>query len=299
LPEDAPLPYPPPVRTSTAVAFVLSLALAGAAHAAELPPPGGVADIEGVRMLGLSAGIAAATSNDGIYLNPGAIAARRRYSVEGMVLVDRRGAVTADRFLGGSVVDSESAPVSAGVSYLRAQEGVYQGNVAHLALAGPLAEKFYLGVTGKYLGLSGPRMTKAGTMDAGVFWEVADLVAVGVTGYNLVPVSNTDVAPMGAGAGLAVGSDRSLQVTADWRADFDRLGKTTNRYAVGAEALLGNLVAARIGWMDDEVLRTKWWSAGAGLVAQNGIALDIGYRQSIDAPSARTFAASLKYFVKM
>jgi hypothetical protein len=289
------------VRTSTAVAILLSLALAGAARAAELPPPGGIPDIEGVRMLGLSAGIAAATSNDGIYLNPGALAARRRYAVEGMVLVDRRGAETADRFLGGSVVDSETAAVTGAVSYLRAQDGVYQGNVGHLALAGALAEKFYLGVTGKYFGVSGPRPTKAGTMDAGVLWQVADLVGVGITGYNLVPISNPALAPMGAGAGLAVGSDRSLQVTGDWRADFDRAGagKTTNRFAVGAEALLGNLVAVRAGWMDDEVLRTKWWSAGAGLVAQNGIALDVGYRQSIDAPSARTFAASLKYFVKM
>jgi hypothetical protein len=287
------------VRTSTA-AVALSLALAGAAHAAEtLPPPGGIPDIEGVRMLGLSAGIAAATSNDGIYLNPGALAARRRYSVEGMVLVDRRGGETADRFLGGSVVDSESAPMTAGVSYLRAQQGVYQGNVGHLALAGALADRFYLGVTGKYLGLSGPKTTKAGTMDAGLLWQVADLVALGVTGYNLVPISNTDVAPMGAGAGLAIGNDRSVQVTGDWRADFDRLGKTTNRYAVGAETLLGNLVALRLGWMDDGVLRTKWWSAGAGLVAPNGIALDVGFRQSIDAPQARTFAASLKYFVKM
>ena len=287
------------MRTSTA-AVALSLALAGAAHAAEtLPPPGGIPDIEGVRMLGLSAGIAAATSNDGIYLNPGALAARRRYSVEGMVLVDRRGGETADRFLGGSVVDSESAPMTAGVSYLRAQQGVYQGNVGHLALAGALADRFYLGVTGKYLGLSGPKTTKAGTMDAGLLWQVADLVALGVTGYNLVPISNTDVAPMGAGAGLAIGNDRSVQVTGDWRADFDRLGKTTNRYAVGAETLLGNLVALRLGWMDDGVLRTKWWSAGAGLVAPNGIALDVGFRQSIDAPQARTFAASLKYFVKM
>jgi hypothetical protein len=288
------------VRTSNAVAIVLSLAVAGATRAAEtLPPPGGIPDIEGVRMLGLSAGIAAATSNDGIYLNPGALAARRRYAVEGMVLVDRRGADTADRFLGGSIVDSETAPVTGGLSYLRAQDGVYEGNVGHLALAGPLAEKFYLGVTGKYYGLTGPRPTKAGTMDAGLLWQVADLVAVGVTGYNLVPISNKALAPMGAGAGLAIGNDRSLQVTGDWRADFDRLGKTTNRYAVGAEALLGNLVAVRLGWMDDEVLGTKWWSAGAGLVAQNGIALDVGYRQSIDAPAARTFAASLKYFVKM
>jgi hypothetical protein len=36
---------------------------------------------------------------------------------------------------------------------------------------------------------------------------------------------------------------------------------------------------------------------GGGLVAQHGIALDIGYRQSIDSPSAKTFAASHKLYV--
>jgi hypothetical protein len=277
------------------------LLLAGRALADELPPPGGIPDIAGPRTLGLSAAIGAAAGNDGLYLNPGSIAARKRYAIEGGILVDRRGALTADRFIGGSAVDSQSSPVTAGVSYLRAQRGSFTGNVFHGALAGPIAPGFFLGVGGKWLSVEGPpgapRKTSAATVDAGVLWQVADLVSVGGAGYNLVDMGNDLIAPMGAGAGIAVGSDRSFQVTADWRTDFDRGGKTTNRYAAGAEALLASLVAVRAGWMQDETLDTSWWSVGAGLITRSGVALDVGYRQSIDAPAARTVAATLKLFL--
>jgi hypothetical protein len=246
-------------------------------------------------MLGLSAGIGAPAGNDGLYLNPGAIAARKRYAIEAGVLVDRRGSETVDRFIGGSAVDSMSSPVTAGVSYLRAQEGTHTGNVFHGALAGPVARNLFLGVSGKWLSVDGPRSSSAATVDAGVLWQVSELVSVGGTGYNLVPIANDAIAPMGAGAGLAVGSDRSFQVTADWRADFDRTGETTNRYAAGAEVLLARLVPLRAGFMRDETLDTSWWSVGAGLVTA-GVALDVGYRQSVDAASARTIAATLKLF---
>jgi len=296
LPGSAPLPYPPPVRTSTALAAVLALALTGAARADDPPPPFAIPDLVGPRLLGLSAGIGAPGGNDSIYLNPGSIAARRRYSIEAGGLFDRRGSENTD-FFGSSVVDSESAPLTAGVSYQRAQNGAYTGNIGHLALAGPLMEKFWLGVSGKYYSLHGPVPVGAGTMDAGLLWQVADMISIGITGYNLIPIANKAVAPLGAGAGMALGSDTSFQVTGDWRADFDRLGKTANRYALGAEWLVKSLVVLRGGWMHDEVYDTNWWSVGGGLVAQHGIALDIGYRQSIDSPSAKTFAASLKFFV--
>jgi hypothetical protein len=134
-------------------------------------------------------------------------------------------------------------------------------------------------------------------MDAGLFWQLTSLVSVGVVGYNLVPGGNAAVAPTMAGAGLAVGSDRSVQVSGDWRADFDRgSGKITNRYTVGAEALLGQLVPVRAGFQKDDTLGTNWWSVGAGIVTASG-ALELGYRQSTSDPSARTLAASLKFYI--
>jgi len=117
-----------------------------------------------------------------------------------------------------------------------------------------------------------------------------------VAGYNLVPTGHDAVTPMGAGAGIAVGSDTSFKISADWRGDFDRTGTTTNRYAAGAEVLLGRLVPVRAGWMLDETLDTSWWSMGVGLIAPNGVAVDVGYRQSLDATDARMISVAVKLF---
>lgn len=275
----------------------VGLFAAGVAAAADVPLAGGIPDLVGPRALALSAGTGVASSNEGLFVNPAAIAARKRYSIETGLLVDRRGAETAGRFFGTSIVDSLSSPVTGGVSYVRAQKGAFTGNMWHLALAGPVIENLYLGVAGKYLKLDGTPDTDAVTVDAGLFWQVADLVSVGAAGYNLVPIGNEKVAPMGTAVGVGVGSDRSFQVTADWRADFDRAGKTTNRYAAGVEVLLGRLIPVRAGWSKDETLDGQWWSVGAGLVTRTGVALDLGYRQSFDDTSARTIAATLKLFL--
>ncbi len=290
---DATSPYPRTVR-----ALCWTALFVGTALAAEPVRSGGIPDLTGPRSLALSAAVGVASGNDGIYVNPGALAARKRYSAEAGLLVERRGADTANRFFGGSVVDSLSSPVAAGVAYTRAQEGAYEGNAWNLVVAGPIHEKLFLGVSGKWLSARGDKNVSAATGDAGLFWQVSDWVSVGAAGYNLVPINNAEVAPMGAGAGIAVGNDRTVQVTADWRTDLDRVpGKKANRYAAGAEVLLGRLVPVRAGWTRDEVLDTSWWSAGVGLVTKDGIALDLGYRQSFDEPSARTIAASLKVFL--
>jgi hypothetical protein len=290
------------VLVRTACATILLAA--GAAAATEPPGPGGIPDLAGPRALALSASIGVAAGNEGLFLNPAAIGVRRRYSIESGLMVDRRGAETTGRLYGASVVDSISSSVGVGISYLRADEGLYTGGIWHGVLTGPIAEGLNLGVSAKYLSvdptsLAGPgaRSSDAITMDAGLYWQVARLVSVGAAGYNLVSIANEAIAPQGAGAGIGVGSDQSFQVTADWRADFETGGATTNRYAAGVEVMLGEAVPIRAGWMRDEKLGGQWWSAGAGLVTRNGVALDFGYRQSLDDPNARTIAATLKVFL--
>lgn len=287
------------------LALLVLLLGAGPALGAGTPAGGGLPDVVGPRTLGLSAALGVAASNEGLYLNPAAVGVRKRYSLEAGALVDRRGSADAGQFFGGSVVDSMSSPITGGVAYLRAQEGAFVGSVWNVLLSGPLAKDVHLGVAGKYVsgdyeaGVpdTAARSVRFITLDAGLFWQVGDVVSIGAAGYNLLPAEEEAVAPMGAGAGIAVGSDRSFQVTADWRADFERAGETKNRYAAGVEVMLGKAVPVRAGFVRDEMLGGRWWSAGAGLVSQGGVALDVGYRQSIDDPDARTIAAALKLFL--
>lgn len=277
--------------------FLGLVALFAAGAATAQPLDGGIPDLVGPRTLALGAATGIAASNEGIFVNPATVAARRRYSAEGGMVVDRRGADTVGQFFVGSIVDSITGPVTGAISYARAQEGELTGSIWHFVLAGPIVEKLYLGVTGKYLDVTGAQPSQAVTVDAGLFWQVAEYLSMGAAGYNLVPIANDLAAPMGVGAGIGIGSDRGFQLTADWRADLDRFGKTTNRWGAGVELLLGQLVPLRAGWTKDEMLDTQWWSLGAGLVARSGIALDVGYRQSLDDADARTIAATLKLFL--
>lgn len=273
---------------------LLAISLLPLAAAAQPVAPGGVADLAGPRAIGIGAAVGIASGNDAIYVNPGALAARRRYSAEAQTYFERRGSETTAQVWTGSVADSLSSSVAAAAAYGHVIEGREQGSLYHLAMAGAIAEGVYLGVTGKYFDLSGDVAVSAATVDAGILWQVADYVSLGVAGYNLAPTSQESVLPRGVGAGIAIGSDLSVQGTFDWRADLDRRGGTTNRYAFGAEVLLGRLAPLRASYVLDETLDTSWWSVGIGLVSANGGGLDLAYRQSLDDPDARVISAAVK-----
>jgi hypothetical protein len=280
------------VRSKTIV--LLAISLVPLAAEPQHLSAGGVADLGGPRSVGLGASIGIASGNDGIYVNPAALAARRRYSAETQVWIERRGAENAAQVWTGSVADSLSSPIAAAVAYSRVADGLETGSLYHLALAGSITTGLYLGVTGKYFDLTGTEKVSASSVDAGLFWQVADFIALGAAGYNLAPTGREAVLPRGVGAGISIGTDTSLQGTFDWRADLDRTAKTTNRYAFGAEVLLGGIAPLRAGYIIDETLDTRWWSIGAGLVSVDGGGIDFAYRQSVDDPGARLVSVSVK-----
>jgi hypothetical protein len=268
--------------------------LCAPARAADSPLVPPLPELSGPRSVGLSATVGTASGNEGIFVNPAAIAARRRYALELGGLVERRGADSVIELVQGSVVDAITSPLAAGLAWAKVLEGPYEGSVFDLAFAGAASRGLYLGASVKYLTLDGPRKAKAATVDAGLLWEVSEWVSVGATGYNLVPIGNEALAPRMAGAGITLGNDRFVQVTGEWMADLDA-AETLNRYSVGAEFLLAGAFPLRAGWVKDELLDTSWWSAGVGVV-QGRFGLDVGYRQSLDASSARTISASFKMY---
>jgi hypothetical protein len=280
------------VRTKTFVLLAISaLPLAAVSQSVA---PGGITDLSGPRALGIGAAIGIASGNDGIYVNPAALAARRRYSAEASLWIERRGADTTQQVYSGTVADSLSGPVAAAVAYGRASDGVDTGSIYHLAMAGALTQGIFFGVTGKYVDVTGRESVSAATVDAGLFWEVTEYISVGAAGYNLAPTAHERVLPRGVGAGISIGSDSSVHGTFEWRADLERLDETTNRYAFGAEVLLGNVAPLRASYVIDETLDTKWWSVGVGLISAKGGGLDLAYRQSVDDPAARVIAVSAK-----
>jgi hypothetical protein len=268
----------------------------GAARAAEPPSPPTAADISGARSLSMAASRGLAGGNEGIYLNAASLAARRRYAIELQWALDRAGADNRSQFLGGSIVDSQMGSVTGGFGYTRIGRAETTGDVYAMALATGISSRLFAGITGKYLRLSGADPANAGTVDASLFYALPSF-SIGVSGYNLVPTGHDLHAPRGVGTGFAIGNERRYNLTADYRADFDRAGETTHNWGVGGEILAFGNFPLRGGFLRDEARDGKWWTAGVGVVSSSGLALDLAYQQSVDVPDARVLALAVKMFL--
>jgi len=289
------------------------VSLGGGAGAAEPPPPLTPPDLTGPRLLALQSGVGAATGTEALFVNPAALAARRRYAIDGFYLTDRRpgldGSSRQQDYFGGAVADSSTTSLAAGFGYARAMKGVETGTLLRLALALPLTNAFYLGTQVNYLDLGGAdRVATTFNLDAGAMYQVTRMVSVGGAAYNLLSNKHHAIMPRAYALGFAAGSENSLQVVGDWRIDTNRVrsssgsARSTSRFGLGLEYLLAGSVPVRAGFQVDDTSRnaadkgTKWWSLGAGWVNPR-LAVDLGYRQSTTDPSARTIALALRIFI--
>lgn len=282
-------------------AAALLVAIATSARAADPQPPT-AADLSGARAVALSGARGLAGGNEAIFLNAASLAARRRYSIEGQYQLDRFGSSDAGQWYTISAVDSVTGSVAGGFAYSRIASGPSIGNVGHASIATALTSSLFVGVTGKYLSMSGADNVSAATMDAALFARLGRLLSAGFSGYNLVDIHHPQQAPRAFGGGLALGDDRSFHVTADWKRDLDRKigadGKkeASDSWGAGLEYLVDSF-PLRAGLLKDNTRDLKAWSVGAGYVSTGGAAIDFTYRQSIDDPSDRTFAIALKLFI--
>ncbi|HZZ85423.1 MAG TPA: hypothetical protein VFE30_12870 [Anaeromyxobacteraceae bacterium] len=292
--------FAPPMvyRHRLGVAFALAL-VAGIARAGT-PAPLTAADLTGARALSMGGAFRAMTGgNESLYLNPAALAVGKRYSFEALYLNDRTGADSDQQWAGLSVVDGSNS-LAAGFAYHRLPAGLTQGNAYHLALATPIGESLYVGATGKYLQLNLPSGARDRELnaDVGLFLRVNSFVSIGGAAYNLLASSHREQTPRGMGAGLAIGDERTFHVAADWRGDFDNgQGKSSNAFGAGAEYLLLDFIPLRAGYVKDDTLGGRFWTAGAGVVSAAGTAIDVAYRQSLDDASRRTLMVALKVFL--
>ena len=287
------------MRNLPVVIGLLAVLLLATPARGEEPLPTGVPDLIGARGLSIGAYRGLAPGNDGIFTNAAALAARRRYAIESQWLLDRTGADNAFQVYTASAVDSE-ASVTGGIAYTRVLSGPWIGNLFHLPIAFPLAERLYLGATGKYQSLDGPRndQMRAANVDLSAFWQASSVFSIGGSVYNLLDAGHQSLQPRAYGVGAAVGDDRTFHLAVDWRGDARGPGGLTSLYAVGAEVLLADVAPIRAGYLKDETRHASFWSAGAGFVSSAGVGIDLAYRQCIERSDERVFAVGLKLFVQ-
>ncbi|HEY3592824.1 MAG TPA: hypothetical protein VGL13_03080, partial [Polyangiaceae bacterium] len=195
-----------------------------------------------------------------------------------------------------------------------------------LALAAPLSDRFFVGLTGKYLKLndSGPPLRGFGlppsaatlglsdqpsvdnvTFDAGITVKPTDEISIGLVGSNLTSPGQ-GFQPLTLGGGIGFGSN-DLTLEGDLLADFttftDAGGKshTKLRGSLGVEYLAGDHFPLRLGYRYDQGLKTHAISAGLGYIDPQ-FSVDFAFRRTISGSEpygpVTTIVIDLQYFVE-
>ncbi len=286
-------------RVSIPIALLaLSLTFAPSTLRAEEGMPT-TRDLTSVRAAGMGGAVRGfASGNEALLVNPAGIAASTRLNIAGSLFIDSKHRY---QVLGIDAVDSQlnapdPTPLSGAVGYYnyRSGDGAARrtGNLIAAALAIPISELVFAGITAKYFDLSKPVSTSAVSMDAALMIiPVPNLTLSGV-GYNLIDVSSPEVRRSYA-AGVAYGSDSSFRVDVDVLFEENGAGENVQSYAAGAELLLANVLAPRLGFFEDGLRESRSVTGGLSLLVGNVVIIEAAYRHSING-KGREFALGLR-----
>jgi len=260
------------------------LALPGVALA-ESPPS--LRDITSVRAAGMAGATAGfAEDSDAIHVNPAGIAAGDHFNlgVNGFIDYPQRFYLFSAEAVDSKINSDESFPISGGLSYLYYVSGkgfdAHKAHVAQLALSLPLYPKMlFVGLTTRYLHMAGNVVSNAVTMDAAVMVKLISLIGISAQAYNMIGVNSAE-APRGFGFGVAVGKSKLFQVDADVRLDEDLTHTYQPTLKVGAEYLIADVVAPRLGYAEDRFRGAHLLCAGV-TVQVEGWAIEVSYQHAI------------------
>lgn len=238
---------------------------------------------------------AVGTSNDAIVEDPAALAMTQRYEVDGFFGYSFGAPAT---YWNGSIVDASSTPVATGISYTHLASGSssdrFSGASLRLALAVPLSDQIFIGVSGEWLNYGLSETVHAITGDASLVIKPIDMLTLAAIGYNLIGIESL-LAPREVAVAAAYGSDETFHVAGDAVGNLSTPSLVLD-YHLGGEYLLANLVAFRAGWMFDGLLDSHFLSGGVGLVTP-GVGLDVAYRQQLGGLDDKLLIVDIKFFL--
>ena len=263
----------------------------------EQPAAEDLRDLTGARAYGMGGawramGVGAETGTG----NPASLSIFRTYRVELSGAWDWTG---KDAFAMASVADSSTSVLAAGVTYQVVTLGKGAArSTAHfntLALALPLADSFLVGISTRYLVLTGARSANAVTGDAGLIFRPSQTVALGVSAHNLINTGNAELTRYySAHAAVIAGV---FSAGADVRADFTTNERTTLTYSGGLEFLVSRQLPLRAGYTWEGFTRSSQLSVGTGLLLKGG-GIDLAYRHDIGGENGRLLALTIKVQVQ-
>lgn len=293
-----------PARVRAPVALLVALALTLLALA-----PGASAqsreDGAPPASLGLSDAVRASTWGPAaLYFNPAGLSRVHRVIVEARYgYLDGRDGNT----VGAAIVDGHTNQIVAmGVSYdyiSSAVDGVdrdghsFRAGISTQYLSGDFA--IFAGVGARYLDLTVGTSkdafpdTDAWTIDAGLMFDIAQRIRLGVVGQNLLE-TDSDEARRKLGLGLTL-TFAALELSGDLEIDLaDRVDGAVLGYAFGAQYAVQGVFFLRAGVLIDRVRDQERISGGFGY-GTSEYAIDIGYSSAVSDPEEMQFGIGFKY----
>lgn len=256
-----------------------------------------------------------------LFVNPSAMAESRVYHLEALAQVSPE---ARRQVYGGAVVDSITGRLAGGLSVVGGfidPDGIDRSFLdARIALAYPISERFFVGLSGRYAKIHQDNTLKEGglgasdvsgglvdpdggrlalvnevTFDAAVTVKVADTVHLAVVGQNLT-YPNNGLLPTTLGGGVGVGTS-DFSIEGDGVADFNSYSETTARLMVGAEYLAADHFPIRLGYRFDQGAEQHSISGGLGYVGAE-FAVEAAVRRALSDPGATTVVFGLSYHLE-
>jgi hypothetical protein len=315
-----------------AAAYVTAASFARLAHAEPSPLVPEIGFNSGEIDTGRSIGMGGATralgnAVTGLYSNPANIALTHVYHLQGLAQIwpDAR-----RQTYGASAVDSVSGRLSGA---LGAHYGVLDSDGVdrkwtdvRVAAAFPISDKFYAGITAKYLklhdngaprlgyglrnsyawrGLADSPTVEGFTFDAGITVIPTTGLFLGIVGSNLTKPDN-GFRPLTLGGGIGYGNN-DITAEIDVVADFttytgaDGSSRTAMRGMAGFEYLAADHFPLRVGYRYDVEPATHAISAGVGYI-DTQFSVDIGFRRTVTGKEpygpVTAIVIDLQYFLE-
>ncbi len=284
-------------------------------------------DIESPRWMAFGgAQTALGSSTTAIYDNPANLASSRVYHFEGIVGFDPE----ANRqTYGGGIADSSTNQLAARPAGTDAANGL-AGGVAgtwstmdpdginrqwtdlRVALAYPVLNNLFVGVTGRYLqvnqavsrgpfgvdlvsdGTPAAGLSSLFTFNAGVTYRPIKQLTLGVVGSGLT-YPNAPIAPTSVAGGIGLNLD-IFALEFDTLVDFTTYDTPRSRFMLGTEVFLFDRLAIRLGYRIDTGQKTQSISGGLGWVDKH-FSVEASIRQDVVADHPNTMMVfGFRYF---
>jgi hypothetical protein len=249
---------------------------------------------------------ASSLSTSALAYNPAALVVGRLYHLEGVVdyMADMKTVA-----LGGTIVDSSTSRLSAGLSFrgFLGGEGGIGGVDGRVGLAFPLSEGLSLGLSGRYINAerkgdavaalpAALRSVEGFTLDASLRIVPVPMFMLYGGGYNLINLDSV-YAPLtvGGGAGVTLGSVAVLG--ADVLVDMTSYDKAAVTFGGGLEFFAAQVVPIRAGYNYDVKRSQHTLTLGLGYTDRS-VGLDVSLRQDLGGQGDTRVLGAFRFFIQ-